>query len=86
MGVPLKIATATSNMMIGITATSSAVIYLLRGEVDPYLAGPTALGVFLGASAGSRIAGRIDVRFLRWLFVAVLAYTAAQMAMKAFGS
>jgi uncharacterized membrane protein YfcA len=83
MGVPLKVSTATSNMMIGITATSSAVIYLLRGSIDPYVAGPTALGVFIGASIGSRIAGRIDVRILRWLFVTVLAYTAFQMAMKA---
>ncbi|MHB8891023.1 MAG: sulfite exporter TauE/SafE family protein [Candidatus Limnocylindrales bacterium] len=85
MGVPLKVATATSNMMIGITATSSAVIYLLRGEIDPYVAGPTALGVFLGASIGSRIAHRVDVRLLRWLFVAVLVYTAFEMARKALG-
>jgi len=85
MGVPLKVATATSNMMIGITATSSAVIYLLRGGIDPYLAGPTALGVFIGASVGSRIAGRINVTFLRWLFIAVLAYTAVEMALKALG-
>jgi len=85
MGVPLKVATATSNMMIGITATSSAVIYLLRGEIDPYVAGPTALGVFLGASIGSRIAHRVDVRLLRWLFVAVLGYTAFEMARKALG-
>lgn len=83
MSVPLRVATATSNMMIGITATSSAVIYLLRGEIDPYVAGPTALGVFLGASAGSRIAHRVDVRLLRRLFVAVLVYTAFQMARKA---
>ena len=83
MSVPLKVATATSNMMIGITATSSAVIYLLRGGIDPYVEGPTALGVFLGASAGSRIAHRIDVRVLRWLFVIVLVYTAFQMARKA---
>ncbi len=72
MGVPLKVATATSNMMIGITATSSAVIYLLAGEIDPYLAGPVALGVFLGASVGSRAAGRVDVAVLRWLFVIVV--------------
>ena len=83
MGVPLKVATATSNMMIGITATSSAVIYLLRGGIDPYLAGPTAFGVFLGASLGSRVAGRIDVKLLRWLFIVVLAYTAVSMARKA---
>jgi uncharacterized membrane protein YfcA len=85
MGVPLKVATATSNMMIGITATSSAVIYLLRGEIDPYLAGPTALGVFVGASLGSRVAGRIDVRILRWLFVLVVLYTAFEMARRALG-
>jgi uncharacterized protein len=85
MGVPLRVATATSNMMIGITATSSAVIYLLRDEIDPYVAGPVALGVFVGASFGSRVVHRIDVRHLRWLFVVVLLLTAAQMAIKALG-
>ena len=73
MGVPLRTSTATSNMMMGITATSSAVIYLLRDEIDPYVAGPIALGVFAGASLGSRVAHRVDVRVLRWLFVVVLA-------------
>ena len=83
MGVPLKVATATSNMMIGITATSSAVIYLLRGQIDPYIAGPTALGVFAGAMVGARIAARIDVRLLRLIFVIVMVYNAVQMALKA---
>ena len=85
LGVPLRISTATSNMMIGVTATSSAVIYLLRGEVDPFVAGPTAIGVFLGASLGSRVSHRIDVRILRWLFVLVLLYTAFEMTRKALG-
>lgn len=85
LGVPLRVATATSNMMIGVTATSSAVIYLLRNEIDPFVAGPTAVGVFLGASLGSRIAHRIDVRVLRWLFVLVLVYTAVEMSRKAVG-
>ena len=56
MGVPFRVATATSNMMIGITAAASAVIYLIRGGIDPYVAGPTAIGVFLGATVGSRLA------------------------------
>jgi uncharacterized membrane protein YfcA len=85
MGVPLKVATATSNMMIGITATSSAVMYLLRDQINPYVAGPVAVGVFLGASFGSRVINRVDVRFLRWLFVVVLLVTATQMAIKAVG-
>src|SRR5215218_8326333 len=86
MGVPLKVATATSNLMIGITATSSAVIYLLRDEIDPYIAGPVALGVFVGASVGARIVNRVDTRLLRLLFVVVLLVTAVQMALKAVGT
>lgn len=79
MGVPLRVATATSNLMIGITASASAIIYLVRGGIDPFVAGPTALGVFLGASLGSRTVHRIDVRVLRLLFIVVLLFTAWQM-------
>ncbi len=59
---PFRVATATSNMMIGITAAASAVIYLIRGGIDPYVAGPTAIGVFLGATVGSRLGHRVDLR------------------------
>ena len=83
MGVPLRIATATSNLMIGVTATASAIIYLVRGGLDPFVAGPIAVGVFVGASIGSRVAPRVDVRLLRLLFVAVLLYTAFEMILRA---
>jgi len=83
MGVPMRVATATSNLMIGITAAASAVIYLVRGEIDPYVAGPTVIGVFLGATLGSRMAHRVDLRYLRLLFVVVLVYTAVQMLLRA---
>jgi uncharacterized protein len=83
MGVPLRVATATSNLMVGITAAASSLIYVIHGGIDPYVAGPTAIGVFLGASAGSRLSHRVDLRVLRLLFVVVLAYTALQMLLKA---
>ena len=83
MGIPLRVATATSNLMVGITAAAGAAIYLARGEIDPYIAGPTAIGVFVGASIGSRLAHRVDLRILRWLFVVVLLYTAVQMFLRA---
>lgn len=85
MGVPLRVATATSNLMIGITAAASAIIYLIHGGIDPYVAGPTALGVFVGATAGSRLGHRLDLRYVRWLFVVVLSYTALQMLSRAVG-
>jgi hypothetical protein len=84
MGVPLRVATATSNMMIGITASASAVIYVVRGGVDPYVAGPTAIGVFIGATLGSRLGYRVDLRYLRLAFVAVLLLTAIQMLLRGF--
>ena len=83
MGVPLRIATATSNLMIGVTGTASAIAYLLRGGIDPYVAAPIAAGVFIGATLGTRIAPRVDLRFLRLLFVVVMAYTAIQMVIRA---
>jgi len=82
MGVPLRVATATSNLMIGITAAASTVIYVIHGGIDPYVAGPTAIGVFLGATAGSRLGHRVDLGLLRWLFVAVLGYTAVRMLLR----
>ena len=79
MGVPMRVATATSNMMIGVTASAAGLVYLMRGGIDPYVAAPTAIGVFAGASVASRLAHRVDLRFLRTLFVVVLLATAAQM-------
>ena len=60
-------------------------IYVIHGGIDPYAAGPTAIGVFVGATLGSRLAHRVDVHVLRWLFVVVLAYTAVQMLLRALG-
>jgi uncharacterized protein len=86
LGVPLRIATATSNLMIGITASASAIVYLVRGGIDAYVAGPTAIGVFVGATLGSRLGHRIGQRSLRLLFVVVLLYTAVEMARRALGA
>ena len=71
--------------MIGITAAASAIVYLVRGGIDVYVAGPTAIGVFIGASFGSRLGHRIGQRALRVLFVLVLLYTAVEMARRALG-
>lgn len=83
MGVPLRVATATSNLMIGITASASAVVYVLRGGIDVFAVGPTAVGVFVGATLGSRYGRRVSLPLLRWLFVGVLLLTAFEMARRA---
>jgi len=41
MRLPMKVSSATSNFMIGVTAAASAGIYLGRGDVDPQIAAPS---------------------------------------------
>ena len=82
MRIPIKVSTATSNFMIGVTAAASAGVYFARGDVDPFIAAPVALGVVLGAVLGSRVLARIDNRLLRMVFVAVLLLVSAQMIFK----
>jgi uncharacterized membrane protein YfcA len=53
--VPVKVASATSNFMIGVTAAASASVYLLRGDVHPLLAAPLIIGVVGGALLGTRV-------------------------------
>ena len=84
MSVPLKIATATSSYMIGITAATAAIIYLLRGDVDLYKAAAIILGIFFGSRLGASISYRINVLTLRLLFAAILLYTAYKMILRDF--
>ncbi len=84
MRIPIKVSTATSNFMIGVTAAASAGVYFARGDVDPFIAAPVALGVVLGAVIGSRVLAKVDNRVLRIVFVAVLLVVSAQMIWKGF--
>jgi uncharacterized membrane protein YfcA len=72
MKLPIKVSSATSNFMIGVTAAASAGIYLSRGDVDPQIAAPVALGVLAGALVGARVLQRISNRSVRLIFLPVL--------------
>lgn len=85
MRVPLKVATGTSNFMIGVTATSAAFVRYAHGDVDPLLAVPTALFVFLGARAGAWLVPRIPNARLKLIFGYVALAIAALMLLQALG-
>jgi uncharacterized membrane protein YfcA len=82
MGMPMKASTATSNFMMGVTAAASAGVYFARGDVDPFIAAPVAVGVLVGAKTGSHLLGRIQSARVRWLFIGVIAVIAVQMLRK----
>ncbi len=85
MGLPMKISSATSNFMIGVTAAASAGIYLSRGDIDAQLTAPVALGVLVGALLGARVLGRLSNRSVRIVFIPILVVIAFETLLRGFG-
>jgi uncharacterized membrane protein YfcA len=83
--LPIKVSSATSNFMIGVTAAASAGAYFVRGDIVPAVAGPVALGSVVGALIGARVLLAVPSERIRLLFVVVLAVLAIQMALSGFG-
>jgi uncharacterized membrane protein YfcA len=82
--LPIKVSSATSNFMIGVTAAASAGAYFLRGDIVTNVAGPVALGSVVGAVLGARVLMRVPNDRLRVLFVVILVALAIQMLCEAF--
>src|ERR1700733_8340196 len=83
--LPIKVSSATSNFMIGVTAAASAGAYFIRGAIVPEIAGPVALGSVVGALLGARLLVFVTPGKLRVTFVAVLLFLAVWMALAAGG-
>lgn len=85
MGVPVRVAAATSNFMIGVTAVSSLVVYFARGYVHPLIAVPVAIGIVVGATAGTTISAKVHPNTISRVLAVVLVLVAVQMAVDAAG-
>jgi uncharacterized membrane protein YfcA len=83
--LPIKVSSATSSLMIGVTAAASAGVYFVRGELDPVFVGPIVLGSVAGAWVGARILIAVSGDYVRMMFVGVLALLAVQMGLAAAG-
>jgi uncharacterized membrane protein YfcA len=85
MGVPLGVAAATSNFMVGITAAASFFVYYNRGDIYPLLIMPTCLGVLLGAMLGMRLMPHLRAAWLRLVLVALMLIMGIHMMLQGLG-
>jgi uncharacterized protein len=85
MRLPMKVSTATSNFMIGVTSAATAGVYFARGDIHPLLATPVAVGVLAGAVLGTRLMARLRNTTVRKAFLPVLAYLAGAMILRGLG-
>jgi uncharacterized protein len=83
--LPIKVSSATSNFMIGVTAAASGLAYFIRGDIRPEIAGPIALGSVIGASLGAKILMSMSGTKMRVFFVCVLLALAVQMTLASLG-
>lgn len=82
MGLPIKVATATSNFMIGVTAAAGAGVYFARGDIDPFIAAPVTVGVLAGAMIGARLMPHVRRRYLKIAFTVVMLLISIEMLRK----
>lgn len=85
MKMPLKPSSATSNLMMGVTAAASATVYFFNGTIVPHIAVPLSVGVVFGAILGSRIMQHLRPKVIRIIFIPILLYLGLQMILKGFG-
>lgn len=85
MKMPLKPSSATSNLMMGVTAAASATVYFFNGSIRPDIAAPLAIGVLVGATIGARLMQVLKPRVIRMIFIPIILYMGVQMALKGFG-
>ena len=81
-GLPFKVASATSNLMIGVTGAASVAAYAMRGHMKLALVSPLVVGVLAGAYVGSRLMPKMPTAVLKKLFAVVLLVVASQMLWK----
>jgi uncharacterized protein len=82
MKVPVKVATSTSNFMIGVTAVASALVFYAHGLVDLVVASALLVGVFPGSVLGFRLGYYAQRKHFRYIFAVVLGLVAILMAAK----
>ena len=85
MKLPIKVSTATSNFMMGVTATASALIYFFNGTINPAIAAPIALGTLIGSRTGAKVMQRLDAKYIRYIFLPILLFTIVNMFLKGVG-
>lgn len=82
MGVPLKVAAGTSVLLLSVTDTTAAWVYLHQGAILPLIVVPSVLGVMLGARVGVRLLDMAKPRTVRAVLVAVLFLSGVRSLLK----
>ena len=72
LGVPIKVATSTSMLVISVNVASASWVYLAGGALLPLIVVPSIIGTFIGARIGTRIATKTKPQHVKYLVMAIM--------------
>ncbi len=85
MGLPLKVAAASSKASLAFADTGALWVYMHSGKVYPELIITASLGVILGANMGAKILLKARVAIIRWLIIAIMIFNGIQLVIRGLG-
>jgi len=80
--LPMKVASATSSFMIGITASASAYVYFKHGSLNPLYAFISLIGAYIGAKVGVYLHSKLKNEDLKKVFAFMLLIIALEMFLR----
>jgi hypothetical protein len=85
MGVPLKVSAGTSGIVLSLSSSSAAWVYLNRGAVLPMIAVPSVVGMMLGARIGARLLHVLKGSVIRKMVITLLLFAGIRALLKGLG-
>ena len=77
--LPIKVASATSNLIVGVTATTSGSIYWQLGYIHPFLSAVSIIGIIAGALHASSLLPKTKGSTIKIVLLSVFSYLAFRM-------
>ena len=81
--VPIKAAVATSNFMIGITASAGALVYMLYGNIDAHLMATVTIGIYFGSKFSIKYFSKITDKKIKIILIILIIIVSVEMFIEA---
>lgn len=85
MGVPLKVAVATSGLVLSINGSAAVWVYLLKGAVLPLIAIPAVIGMMAGSRIGALLLPKFHPKWIRIVVISILVLAGVRSLLKGMG-
>ncbi|NTV45030.1 MAG: sulfite exporter TauE/SafE family protein [Chlorobiales bacterium] len=85
MGVPLKVAVATSGLVLSINGSAAIWVYLLKGAVLPLIVIPAVAGMMAGSRIGAWLLPRFHPKWIRIVVISILVLAGVRSMLKGLG-